>query len=73
MVGELWQDFGYGARMLLKSPTYTAFAVAPLAPSIAANTAVFSAVNTLLLRRLPLKDLDRADGRIQHNASLWER
>src|SRR6266566_2082804 len=59
MFEELWQDVRYGARILLKSPTYTAIAVAALAVSIGANTAVFSAVNTLLLRPLPLEDLDR--------------
>ena len=42
MLGEFWQDLRYGARMLLKSPTYTAMSIAALALSIAANTAVFS-------------------------------
>src|SRR5260370_7447928 len=59
MFEELWQDLRYGARILLKSPAYTAIAVAALALSIGANTAVFSGINTLLLRPLPLKDLDR--------------
>src|SRR6266436_8345925 len=59
MFEELWQDLRYGARILLKSPVYTAIAIAALAVSIGANTAVFCAVNTLLLRPLPLKDLDR--------------
>ena len=55
----LWRDLRYGGRILFKQAGLTAIAVAALSLSIGANTSIFSAVNTLLLRPLPLEDLDR--------------
>ena len=66
MLERVLQDFRMGARSLAKTPGFTAMAVLTLAIGLGMNTAVYSVVNAVMLRRLPYAHAERL-------VSLWEQ
>jgi predicted permease len=58
-LGSIWQDLRFGARLLRRSPGFTAVALLSLALGIGANGAIFQLLDVVRLRALPLHDPDR--------------
>jgi putative ABC transport system permease protein len=55
----MFEDLGYSLRVLARSPSFTLVAVVGLALGIGANSAIFTAMNAVLLRPLPYKKSDQ--------------
>ena len=65
---DLWQDVRYAARALRRSPAFTITAALVLALGIGASTAIFSAIDAVLVSRLPYPEDDRLVRIFQQNS-----
>jgi putative ABC transport system permease protein len=69
-LGDLVRDMRYALRTLIRAPGFTAVAVITLSLGIGANTAIFSVVDSILLRPLPVADPDRLVSLCETNPAI---
>lgn len=83
MIADLWQDLRFAARMLVKKPGFTLIVIITLSLGIGANTAIFTLINVVMLKSLPVSHpeelvmLTRSSGDSRNpssiNQALWEQ